>query len=1549
MSKLSLREIAQSQLDSTPVIDGQLIVCLDTGNAYRDTATAHVKIGSDLEVVSDLPLAPLAEKLYYLKPDKLYVFVGGNWTLLNDKTIDLDESIAKLPAGTVTDLNDDVEIITQDTDFTQPHYYRRKLVVLWEYIKVKAQDFFAAKNHKHGKADIIDFPTSMPASDVYAWAKAATKPSYTKAEVGLGKVDNTADADKTVKRAITAGTADSANSVMWENVKDKPTTFPIEAHNHDDRYYTEAEMNSKLNGKVDNTEAGANGLINKLSTADGIPNDATVFISQHNDGKTASYYRRPISTLWTYIKSKADGVYQPKGSYAASSHTHDDRYYTESEVNGKLGSKVDNTEAGANGLLSKLAVWTATPTDDTYFMRQDTGGGNSFGRVKFSTLWNYIKGKADGTYQPKGNYSTTDTKNTAGSTNTTSKLYLIGATSQSASPQTYSNASVYTTGGVLAADGIGKDGYIAYPGGGFFTTQNSVVTGYCKIVLPVGYTNTMMSFTVTIYDYVSNESVDYRVSGYNYNGNKSWYNPTAVCVGKAGAAHSNLTVRFGDSGSSVAITIGESTTRWDYPQVTVHDVLLGFGDYGFNGFKSGWSIVFDKQDLSNVSQTISNTHVGYDAVTSWDKIQSKPSSFTPASHNHDDRYYTESEMNTKLNEKLSLSGGTMTGPIKFNSSSLPSRTGQDYIVGIDSFGNGGTLKWSEAKNVKVGSATTADHALVLSGFSSKSNQTWGVQTGTFVHGEHDGDGGDFAFRKNCPANGQLSMVLDGRFYQNEGKYRVLDTSDEPNLNVNSANFAKETYINQYKTVNLTDLDQNTWYPVTGTYIPYKGLRRFKCNVQLNSGSRPNWSTHSGGFTAVVDILEESSGWGTTTMRGMVLVNDQYWINDSNKPPVGYSQLGNSSIAVWWLRGGGTYFLAADYDCTWTIQKSKYESNSQSVSPMTTYPGVSVNRSDIVANLNGHASTAEIATTGVRDYNNASNTIRIGWSGADLDKNTLAYIAGYTSDMKIHTASKDGVRSWLGLGNAAYKNIRSLSNVGSSGWVSQTTDDGYVPTMSFMAFWNGAYNSNGASNLQYCGRGRFGTIVTKSSGDYLSVRGGTMNGALNFANNTWNIVGDDVQIGDHDTAGSFYIQGRNGATNIKLKKDGDTSAGSGDSATITYDGGNLIIDKTIQANLSGNATTATKANSADYLNFTHGNEINFTGTPSNNTVYFGYRNSTINEYVFCKSGETRATVTASAFNGKATSAGTADSATTSNGVKDYNDANRTIKIGYAGSGLNTSNLTHIAGYTENGTKIKDVSKDVLTSWIGLGNYLPLSGGTMSGQITKSTGGSWIGDRDRAAIKSSYAGDSSYGAVAAMATKNGYWTMGNLGGNESLIFNYSTDTNYSAGKNETSQVCLPAQAGTIITSATIGSQTVNRAEYLANDSAYMRMHWSGQNGQPSWLWGGNDSSNMYVYNPSNFSVNYAATAGNGVATSGTDYIRFGDGTQICWGNTNSINNSGTSSHTFPAAFSDTPCIALVSTSNLDDVWYVKSRSTTAVSFGKAGWLSGKACYIAAGRWK
>ena len=64
-----------------------------------------------------------------------------------------------------------------------------------------------------------------------------------------------------------------------------------------------------------------------------------------------------------------------------------------------LKNKVDNTYAGANLLFSKLPDrFPAIPNDDTFFIRQDVDNTMQFGRVKFSTLWEYIKTKADTRY-----------------------------------------------------------------------------------------------------------------------------------------------------------------------------------------------------------------------------------------------------------------------------------------------------------------------------------------------------------------------------------------------------------------------------------------------------------------------------------------------------------------------------------------------------------------------------------------------------------------------------------------------------------------------------------------------------------------------------------------------------------------------------------------------------------------------------------------------------------------------------------------------------------------------------------------------------------------------------------------------------------------------------------------------------------------------------------------------------------------------------------------------------------------------------------------------
>lgn len=550
--------------------------------------------------------------------------------------------------------------------------------------------------------------------------------------------------------------------------------------------------------------------------------------------------------------------------------------------------------------------------------------------------------------------------------------------------------------------------------------------------------------------------------------------------------------------------------------------------------------------------------------------------------------------------------------------------------------------------------------------------------------------------------------------------------------------------------------------------------------------------------------------------------------------------------------------------------------------------------------------------------------------------------------------------------------------------------------------------------------------------YLPISGGTMSGALTFANNTWNPVGDDVQIGDHNTSGSFYVQGLNGPTNIKLKKKGDTSTGSGDSATITYDGGNLVIDKTIQANLSGNASTATKAVSADKATsaatadkatklttartVSGGSDItlsfNYDGSGNSNAnIGFYNRNHTVqntNNYpfhrfakldaskeawsdkamtflinqdysgggygicrlvyrsnadssnasvaaewlvrkglsadsvqvaiktdktngaycdAFYKSGGTYngCSIRALASGGRASqsrtwtligsmeasgtttsdkknsvecwktiaeagtalhnqaysstawavdsgyvnSAGTSNSCTgnaaTATGVKDYGNTNKTIKIGYAGAGLTTSNLTHIAGYASNGTQIKDVSKTVLQDWIDLNGminklsegtsdpqdndyyisqysgggtttttyhrrpvkalwnyikgktdaaYLKLTGGTISGalHLKQPNSGSYNENIRMHPSKSDWSsivmcGSDNTGDSGTSAKTWGIFTNGGK-------FGISKNGNGVSAVGDASLVCgdnnvWKANGNELITSATIGSQTVSKA--------------------------------------------------------------------------------------------------------------------------------------------
>lgn len=81
--------------------------------------------------------------------------------------------------------------------------------------------------------DLSNKPTSLPASDVSAWAKESTKPKYTKAEVGLGNVGNF----KAVSTVASQGLTNTEKSNARANIGAQAAgSYASSTHNHDSTY-----------------------------------------------------------------------------------------------------------------------------------------------------------------------------------------------------------------------------------------------------------------------------------------------------------------------------------------------------------------------------------------------------------------------------------------------------------------------------------------------------------------------------------------------------------------------------------------------------------------------------------------------------------------------------------------------------------------------------------------------------------------------------------------------------------------------------------------------------------------------------------------------------------------------------------------------------------------------------------------------------------------------------------------------------------------------------------------------------------------------------------------------------------------------------------------------------------------------------------------------------------------------------------------------------------------------------------------------------------------
>lgn len=133
-------------------------------------------------------------------------------------------------------------------------------------------------------------------------------------------------------------------------------------------------------------------------------------------------------------------------------------------------------------------------------------------------------------------------------------------------------------------------------------------------------------------------------------------------------------------------------------------------------------------------------------------------------------------------------------------------------------------------------------------------------------------------------------------------------------------------------------DQNTWYTVVGERLPNNGFAGIKVVVNLNSGTKPSWSTHKLGFSVDFHIDTQASGWGITHAE-TIIYSDTF--NFCSVSPVSYKQLGYGSIPILYLRGGGRYRVISTYNAAWKIYKDGYTwqsgKYSQSAMPSNTRP------------------------------------------------------------------------------------------------------------------------------------------------------------------------------------------------------------------------------------------------------------------------------------------------------------------------------------------------------------------------------------------------------------------------------------------------------------------------------------------------------------------------------------------------------------------------------------------------------------------------------------
>lgn len=129
----------------------------------------------------------------------------------------------------------------------------------------------------------------------------------------------------------------------WDTMVNKPETFPPESHNHDDRYYTENEVDTLLGSKADTADLGSLAYESSVDYDTEVTGKPTLGALA---GKDAADWSTDIDNI--------------PAEFPPSSHTHDDRYYTEAETDALLANKIGDAPSDGSRYVRQNGDWVVT-------------------------------------------------------------------------------------------------------------------------------------------------------------------------------------------------------------------------------------------------------------------------------------------------------------------------------------------------------------------------------------------------------------------------------------------------------------------------------------------------------------------------------------------------------------------------------------------------------------------------------------------------------------------------------------------------------------------------------------------------------------------------------------------------------------------------------------------------------------------------------------------------------------------------------------------------------------------------------------------------------------------------------------------------------------------------------------------------------------------------------------------------------------------------------------------------------------------------------------